>query len=659
MSKSGRRHRPHKRQRTDGRRQRTEDRAPSVSKGQKKQLVLLALIAVLAAIPFALGKYFEFNSPGAYDSGGYVYSAEKILRGARIGIDELPSAQMGTLLVNMLGVWVFGFSETGPKLMQGILQAAALVLMFVAMRKLFGILVAAMGVIVASVYLSAPLIAKFGNVKEQHMIAFMVLAVSCLVLRQLGGKWWWAALAGACAIWAPLFKQTGMSAMGAMGLFIIVQPVLKHRSWKQTGTDILLLAAGAAISLGPVYLWLATAKAPLGYYPYSFLWQPILSASAGSPQGTEDKPAEVKADESEVQNNPSKEGLLVRFLPGYVRKSWEALEPEERMEVARRILRYYRLLILPIALAVGAIIIRIIKMVLSGLKKLGSERKTSYDRFVFLFAVWWLLDMGFVWISPRSYEQYYLPLNASAAMLGGYLITTYTDKLTSSGYHTKWRVVGLVGVICMIVMSAHIFFGVARSPHSNVIYTDPVTGKPARRRGYVQKWRQVANRKKGAIGYWEHLGRYIRDDSVASDTIYVWGWWPGIYVQAQRLSSAPKAFEGTMHTLSPEMLSARVAEILGAFEKQPPKFVVDTHKSHFPWNRPPLELWPRTRNGFLPADNRQLIQQYDAAYAKMLREQIEPDEALRYGAMKPFRKYVMNNYRIVQAFGQHVLFERK
>jgi hypothetical protein len=111
-----------------------------------------------------MGKYFEFKSPGAYDSGANVYSAKHILDGAEIGVEEKHSASLGTLLVNILGVWLCGFNETGPKLVQTILQAAALLLMFVAARKLFGTLPAAVCVIVASVYLSAPLIAKFGNV---------------------------------------------------------------------------------------------------------------------------------------------------------------------------------------------------------------------------------------------------------------------------------------------------------------------------------------------------------------------------------------------------------------------------------------------------------------------------------------------------------------
>ena len=66
----------------------------------KKKVAAFVIIIILAVIPFGLGKYFEFNSPGPYDSGAYVYSARHILEGARIGVEEKPSAALGTLLVN-------------------------------------------------------------------------------------------------------------------------------------------------------------------------------------------------------------------------------------------------------------------------------------------------------------------------------------------------------------------------------------------------------------------------------------------------------------------------------------------------------------------------------------------------------------------------------
>ncbi|MBA7487158.1 hypothetical protein ES707_22720 [subsurface metagenome] len=623
--------------------------------------MVFIIIAVLAAIPFCMGKYFEFNSPGAFDSGAYVYSAKHILDGAKIGVEEKPSAQMGTLLINMLGVRLFGFSETGPKLLQTFLQAGALLLMFAAMVKLFGVLPAAVGVIITSIYLSAPLIAKYGNVKEQHMIAFMVLGVSCFVLYQLGGRWWYALLAGAFLSWAPMFKETGISAITAVGLFVIAQPLLKHRSWKKTRADISWLLTGAFLIISPICLWLAIQKAPINYFPYSSFWRPIAKVFQVSQSSSEHKTTEsdTETDDGAVQNTPVKQGLLMKFLPAYVRDSWQILKPEQIKQAKLRVFRWYRLLILPIALALGSIIIRIVRIVSSRLKKAKSIVKTPYDRFVLLFAVWWLLDMAFVWISPRSYEQYYLPLNASAAMLGGYLITIYSNKLKTTAYKPKWVVTGFVGFLLMIIMSQHIFFGVRKSAHTGAIYLNPATRIPEKRNGYAQKLNEISLRKRrNSKGFWESVGEYIRKNSTSSDKIYVWGWFPGIYVTAQRLSPTPKAFEGTMHTLTPDVLSERIDEILGAFEKEPPKFIVDSRKDHFPWDRPPLELWPRTPKGFLPA-NQQIVSQYDVIYAKWLRENIEPDEALRYEVMKPFREFVMKNYKIVQPFGAHILFQRK
>jgi hypothetical protein len=627
---------------------------------RQKQMHIFALvvIVILAGIPFSLGKYFEFNSPGPFDSGAYVYSSAHILSGAKIGVEEKPSAQTGTLLMNMLGVRLFGFNETGPKLIQTILQAGALLVMFVVMVKLYGVLPAAIGVVIASVYLSAPLIAKFGNVKEQFMISFMVLGVCCYVLREIKNKWWFAILAGLFLSWAPMFKETGVSAIGAVGIFVIAQPLLKNKSWKKAGADILLMLAGAAITLCPIYLWLVAQKVPAKHYPYASLTKPFVRIFQSSNE-SETKTKQPEGEADSTQNDKAKPGFFLKIMPSYVRDSWQIFTPEQIKQARLRVFRWYGLLILPITLALGSILIRIFKLVANRHGKSSNKQKTTYDKFVLLFAVWWILDMAFVWISPRSYEQYYLPLNASAAILGGYIVAVYYDKTKTAVSKPKWIAIGILAFLMMIIMSWHIFFGIAKSPHSGVIYKNPGTGLPEKRRGYAQRLEEVYSRRSsGDKGAWEYVGEYIRDNSAPSDEIYVWGWFPGIYVTAQRLSPVPKAFEGTMHTLSPTELSERVNETLSAFEKRPPKFIVDSRKSHFPWDRPPLELWPRTQKGFLPV-NEQVVSQYDAAYSQVLREKIELDEALRYEAMKPFREYVMGNYKIVRTFGQHVLFERK
>jgi len=499
--------------------------------------------------------------------------------------------------------------------------------------------------------------AKYGNVKEQHMIAFMVMGISCFVLYQLADRLWIAILAGAFLSCAPLFKETGISAIAAVGLFVIAQPLLKHRSWKKTGADILLMAAGAIVVISPICLWLSAQKAPINYYPYYSIAGRPLAKLIQSPQDQKPPaPVEPNTPDTTVQSTPVKQGLLMKLMPAYVRDSWKILKPEQLKQAKLRVFRWYRHLILPIALALGSIIIRIVSIISAKLNKSKSSATTGYDRFVLLFSVWWLLDMMFVWISPRSYEQYYLPLNASGAMLGGYMIAIYHNKLKGTAYKPAWVITGFVGFILMIIASQHIFFGIWTSAHSGTIYTNPYTRKPEKRRGYTQKLNEISRNPQYP---WMMAGQYIQNNSTEKDKIYVWGWVPGIYIEAQRLSPTPKAFEGTMHTLTPQVLSERVDEILDAFEKEPPKFIVDTHKRHFPWDRPPLELWPRTQKGFLPSVP-EIVSQYDQMYAKMLRDQIEPTEALRYEAMKPFREYVMQNYKIVQQpFGANILFQRK
>jgi len=592
--------------------------------------IVFVLIAILAAIPFSLGKYFEFNSPDPFDGGAYAYSAWHILNGAKIGIDEKPSAQPGTLLVNILGVALTGPNETGAKLVQTILQITALILMFLALRKAFGTLAAAIGVIIASIYLSAPLIAKFGNVKEQYMIAFMIMGISCFVLHQLGGKWWLAFLAGAFMSWAPLFKQTGVSAIGATALFVILQPILKNRTWKQTGIDITLLWAGAIAAIAPLYIWILVWDVQMAL-PYSFVWitlskfLPSSPAAAGQP--------------TVVSDYISEHRKLIPFSQQYP-----------------IVLRYYLLLILPVALATGAIIARFIRMIRSAISTEKLPPK-NYECLVLLLAIWWLLDMAFIWISPASYEQYYLPLNASAAMAGGYLIAIYSGYLKTSVNKTKPRITGLVGVLLMLAASSHIFFGIKISPYTRQAY------QGGRDRGYSQKWTEIRQRRNLNVkGYWELAADHIHTNSQPTDRIYVWGWYPGIYLAAQRFSAASAAC--CMPRPAPQVLSQIVGQLLEEFKKQTPKFIVDSRKRHVPTNRPPYELWPIVPQGSLGAEKPHFVQPnevdaHDKAWNQLLREHFDEDEALRYEALKPLREFVMKNYQIVQMFGEHVLFKLK
>lgn len=575
----------------------------------------VTVAGLLAVAPFLLGRGYELATPGPFDSGSYVHSAQKLLEGARIGTDEKPSALPGTLSVNILGVWLCGYRELGPKLLQTGLQLVALVLMLVAVGRLWGRVAAASAVVLASLYLSAPAIAKYGNVKEQYMVACLIIGVSCFVMHQLGAHRRWAMAAGAALAWAPLFKQTGVSGGVAVLVFLVAQPFLGHRSWRRTGSDALLLVAGAAAGLLPVLTWLVVHAAPWRYWPYS--------------------------------------SFIKAFLPGrgaalgsYVATSRELIPLSEQAAI---VVRYYLILGLPIVLAVysfGLAVFRWVKRPAAA----ADEPGAANDRFVLLLAVWWLVDTALVWVSPRSYEQYYLPMVASGSMLAAFAVAQIWSRARPLP-HAKRLVLLGVGALLVAFLAHPIVIGMKRSPHSGEIFAE-------RRKGFAQTSAELLERRQGdRLPAWELAAAAAHRSTSPTDRIYVWGWYPGIYVKAQRLSAVPRACEGSMHTAAPGKLAQSVDDILAAFERHRPEVIIDTRKRHFPWNRPPLELWPRATEGYL-SRRPETLAAFEANTEYWLGLGFGSDERERFRAVAPLRRYVISHYAIAAEFGDIVLFRR-
>ena len=159
-------------------RRRHRSKKPVAENGKTGQLVFILVTAVLAGIPFIYGKYIEFGIDGPFDSALNVYAAKCITNGQKLGVEVFPSARPATLLVNVIGVGLFGFSEAGPKLIQMLMQITALSLMFYTLRKIYGNIAAAAALILASFYLSFQPFAKLGNLKEQFMFSCKIKSVS-------------------------------------------------------------------------------------------------------------------------------------------------------------------------------------------------------------------------------------------------------------------------------------------------------------------------------------------------------------------------------------------------------------------------------------------------------------------------------------------------
>jgi hypothetical protein len=662
---------------------------------------------------FAWGKYLEFRQPDPFDGGSYIYSAEHLLRGARLGVEEWPAAQPGTLLVNVLGVYCLGFRETGPEIIQMLLQIGALAAMWSAVRSLYGKAAAVFSVTVAAIYLSAPHIAKFGNTKEQYMIAMMVVAASFWIFYEQNGRIRWLLLTGAALIWPYYFKATGLTIDIALGVYFLARALFGGISGKRLQKELLILIGGAWLGLIPLaifFLWQRQFGMLWNSFPALMLRTVLFLDILGivvfylvrlhparrlARWCRRVRPAiwilglfavlivtgvgallVYKANGGTMEDVQSYLGGLffVRIPQGValrVVSFWNRILTTAGAESAyivgsRRmfslsrqapiVLRYYASLSLPVAASLVSILwafgvwcLRILR------KKRPSDLQ---DRLVWLLMMWWMLDMGFAWISPHSYEQYYLPLCASGAMLGGYAVWNFVSRLESSSLRAPYLLGAAAVLIVMIGMIWPLVFGYKTSAYSGQPY-----GR--RWRGYVQFHAQA----RSGPGAWQKIGDYIRRNTKETDRIYVWGWYPGIYVQAQRMAPVPRAFEAEMHTPSPGAIAGRGRVLLERFEQDPPAVIVDTRKQHF--DRPPLELWPvlqirqggQTRVAFAPHDP-EVIASYEKTFRALLEKQYGSQEAGRFDAMKPLRDYVMTHYRIVPELsspspGEHTLLKRR
>jgi hypothetical protein len=751
---------------------------------------LLLLAVVLAAIPFAYGKYLEFNTKDAFDSALNIYSAQCIANGRQLGVEVFPSAMPATLLVNVIGVKLFGFSEFGPKFIQMLFQLAALVLMFYTLGRLYGNFPAAVALILAAFYLSCPPFAKFGNVKEQFMIACMIIAGCGLMLHYAGGSWWWLIVSGAAAGNIYYFKPTGASAIIAMAVFMLVQ-LIPRRRWADFGCDLASLLIGAVLGLTPLMIFYAGQKQMAVLFGgltgrlfikmlviclvISFVIWLFMDRRAARWTCRQLKSVRGGIWRIGLMLVAAVFGLCVvgfALLPREDRfMLWWFLEDLHVVRLARwlrlwtveeiklyisgggyltssravtdfsslynTVFGYYQSFVVPIGAGLLAIFWRVHGLIVDLVARRKDRRqrcdaeKSSpgtfcyRESFVLLLGLWWILDMLFVWVSPRSYVQYFLPLNASAAMLTAYVL--YRCRKNPMGFVwllAAWLIVDLL-LKCVILSEVFPYIALRSSdsmgaywkaffPRAIPLVVAAVIGLLMRKKQFQPArmvvlgliccgmffWWNTDNlsmfktkvsdlrqtRQKGDVNLWEQVAYYVRNNSSADDGLYVWGWYPGIYFQAQRFSPTVDPAEANLHTYKPQLLKSKARQIVEQLKADPPKFIVDPQHWLYPYySNPVIDLWPRWRSRDKVRFDLRVITSspsYSVEYCtiedvikydKQLIEQVGefayrqrtdprrpsgpvgPDEAgrlaqeemARHQAMFSLREFIMTNYRPV------------
>ncbi len=668
-------------------------------------------------------------------------------------------------LVNIIGVAIFGYSEFGPKLIQTLMQLTALAMMFYTLRKIYGSVPALISLVLASFYLSCPPFAKYGNVKEQFMIACMIISISAVVLSRTGSSWWWLVVSGACAINTYYFKPTGVSVVIAVIVYFLAGLVFRRRGLFQTVSDYCGFIFGMAAGLIPIvilYTSQGQSKEILSRFPGSAVIPATILAAGcvavyyaagfmrrrgllsviegrivkiiGCIAGIAVVAALAVCFKGKIAEIFEQIARLINPASGYVAASRASTTFLSQYD---NIMGYYGSFVMPIGLSLAAIFwsakSSVCRAFCRGPKEARHESMQKRESFVFLFALWWILDMLFVWVSPRSYVQYYLPLNASAAFLAGYAV-----------YRCQHRSVGLIWLLAIwlavdialkwVVPSETLPYIAIRSADAMKNYSSrflPAVIGLAVAIG-IYWFGKVTNSKKvctatiiliccgmffwwntpnfqwfdkrikackSGQSQWEKLADYIKENSSTDDGLYVWGWMPGIYIQAQRSSPTKNPSYSDMHIDKPARVAGLIKNIMAGFTANPPKYIVDTQKLHFPYyEHPNFDLWPgwedkkKTRPHFrvYPQDvpiGAQLfslteMKKFELDYNKFVEgrtysllrhprhkggpveeqraQKMAATERQRHEAMMPLRKFVMENYKIVQInFGTTILYERK
>ena len=767
--------------------------------------VIISIVAIIIAlIPFCYGKYCEFNTPGIFDGGLNIYNAKMLVDGHKLNVDVFVSTRPGTLLVNVLGVGIFGYSEFGPKLIQMLMQITAFGLMFIAVRKIYGATAAGFSLILAVFYLSCPMYAKYGNVKDQYMIACMLISASGFLLYHSGGKWWWLAVSAGAAINAYYFKPTGASIAVAIIVYQIFQPILRRCSLKQSGRELVFMAAGMVVGLSPLilfYLWQGRLALFMRRFPASIVTLSIicftvygivkLAYKLLSKKFGEGFEAKVKAmpwrkigvaaavlmviyvlvvvfgrgpggpahvlKKMPVISVPTK--LIVKWVnplerilreatgsgQGYVSASKQATEfAKQFIDMFKY---YHRSFVVPIGVGVLAIILWVVELIGNIFKRKSKpakqaseqvgqadEAKANPEIFVLFLGVWWVLDVWFGWVSPRAYVEYFLPLNGSGAMLAGYVVYKCMRKnwaialvpaaclaadfviaygirdllFEGDGVASKYLKMRVVEIIIVAVCGGVWFAGwkfKLKRVAAVVIAVGCVWSwflyNQANIKSYEERVDSVAKTKQqGGMESWQVLGKQIHDNTVKGDGLYVWGWMPGIYWAADRFSpTTDMVAYGNMHSESPKMIGRKINKLVKELEANPPKYIVDTQKIHYPfYEHPVFDLWPcwddrkagRLHLRIYPQQQYNYRQMFGSSeyeknkeYLMIMTENwtksvlMSPNRAggamgeekasklaqverERHEAMEPLREFVMENYRLNEAqIPGFVLFVRK
>lgn len=440
---------------------------------------LVVIVMLLCCAPLiAVSQFAAHLRFDVVDDQMFGYFGWRIANGGTVYLDVWDNKPPGIYWMNALGFLLAGDSYAG-------VIALCVVALLVTHLAFFGIGAsvyhfgsAAVATVLSSFFFTHGYFQGGTNRTETFLVAFELLGVLCFFRGFARDRWWLFLLSGVFCGIAFLFKQVGLAAWGAMGLHLIILMLTRELPIAVGVSRGLLMVAGAALPIAAAAAVLAAQGA----------FDAALFATFGF-----NRAYFATGDANLTEQFRNRYNLIQHLQIGFR---------------------------LPLLMCAAAGIHAFLWWLRPAHRPQEIEvplkaQQPSVPRFVLLFAIWWAVAFWGASASPHHFRHYLIPTMAPMLLIAAYLINIIKSEvgLIQRLQQRAW------------VCGAFVLMGWLAwdSVYSHV-------GELAR------VWEARFERKKRAA--WEMIGDAVIRHSTPDQKIQCWGYYPGVYLYAKRMSAS-------------------------------------------------------------------------------------------------------------------------
>jgi 4-amino-4-deoxy-L-arabinose transferase-like glycosyltransferase len=450
----------------------------SPAAGSSQTRLIVVMILVIAPL-IVLSQILSYWRDDVVDDQMFAYYGWRLAHGATVYLDVWDNKPPGIYWINAIGMLGGGGSYLGVIAMCSAALVVAHAAFYVAAKAVYHRSAAALTTILLAVYLMHARYTGGTDRTETFLVPCELIGVAFYLHAHARNRWWMWYGAGLFCGAAFLFKQVGLAAWGCMGLHTIALVLFRDLRFTEGLRRCVLLAVGAATTIGAAALYLAAQGALAEAWFATFTFNRAYFSARAS-----------------------------QFPYNYA--NWKLLENE-----------VYPILLVPLLMSVAALVHGFLWWLRPKYRPVEIEQQLADQRptcpkYLLFMALWTLTAFYGAIMSPHAFRHYLVPTIAPLLFLSGYLINVLRaeTKLLRRMQQRAW-------VTFAFVALGYFAWGALKMQFQEmskvwVFRIDPATRE---------------------LREWVVLGRALAEVTQPGDRVQCWGYLPGVYLEARRINA--------------------------------------------------------------------------------------------------------------------------